>query len=74
MSFNKRIRKLAPNFLYDIYAYYKVFKRIPNLFYPKLFNEKIIRRKYFGLNYFYANCADKYIVRDYIKNKIEKII
>ena len=37
---------------------------------PKTFNEKIQFRKLYDKNPLYSICADKYRVREYVKNKI----
>lgn len=50
--------------------YYKIFNRELNIFNPKTFNEKIIKRILFDENPSYAKLTDKFLVRDYIKNKI----
>lgn len=42
----------------------------PNLNNPTYFNEKVMWRIKFDQNYIYTKLADKFLVRDYIENKI----
>lgn len=41
---------------------------------PKTFNEKINFRKKYPMNTFFARCADKILVRDYVASKVEENI
>lgn len=43
---------------------------IPNLKYPKTFTEKLQWRKLKDKNRLFTICADKYAVREYVKNKV----
>jgi hypothetical protein len=55
--------------------YFLKFKRFPNLEKPIRFSEKIQRRKYLYNNPVYSKLADKYEVREYVKEKVgEKIL
>lgn len=59
--------KKMPWFYQDKVYYFKTFKKIPNLRKPKLFNEKVLYRKYVkGDRMRYANLSDKLLVREYI--------
>lgn len=51
-------------------TYYKKFKKRINLLNPKTFNEKIIYRILYDRRQVYTELADKYKVREYIKNRI----
>lgn len=71
---NKNIKseiiKRIPNKLYISMRYIKQFKRIPNFKNPKTITEKI---QWINLNnklIKYAYLADKYEVREYVKNKV----
>lgn len=53
------------------YIYYTlIFKRPPRVRRPKTFNEKVLSRKRLGDLKRYAGLADKFLVRDYIAEKI----
>jgi len=55
----------------DRYYYYRKFKRLPNIRNPKLFNEKILYRKFVTGDYVrYGILADKVLVRGYIAKTI----
>ncbi|HBQ78883.1 MAG TPA: hypothetical protein DD850_06285, partial [Erwinia persicina] len=55
----------------DKVYYFQKFKRIPNIREPRLFNEKVLYRKYVtGDHVRYANLSDKLLVRDYIAHTI----
>ncbi|WP_193248195.1 ATP-grasp fold amidoligase family protein [Vibrio navarrensis] len=64
------VRKCITPLLWDKLVFLKVFGRIPNVTKPKLYNEKIIQRKHFDKNYLYVLCADKLLVRNYIKDRV----
>ncbi|WP_455813824.1 ATP-grasp fold amidoligase family protein [Pseudomonas graminis] len=64
------LKKMPWSYQDKIY-YFQKFKRIPNIREPKLFNEKILYRKYVtGDHVRYANLSDKLLVREYIANTI----
>jgi len=55
--------------------YFIKLKRVPNLDNPKRFSEKIQRRKWLYDKPIYSRLADKYEVREYVKEKVgEKIL
>ena len=55
----------------DRVYYFHTFKRLPNIRQPKLFNEKILYRKFVTGDYVrYGNLSDKVLVRDYIAKTI----
>ncbi|WP_338567440.1 ATP-grasp fold amidoligase family protein [Erwinia sp. E_sp_B01_3] len=55
----------------DRVHYFHRFKRLPNIHQPKLFNEKILYRKFVTGDYVrYGNLSDKVLVRDYIAKTI----
>lgn len=59
--------KKMPWFYQDKIFYFKTFKKIPNIRKPKLFNEKVLYRKYIKDDHMrYANLSDKLLVREYI--------
>ena len=51
-------------------AYKKQFGRELNLENPETFNEKVIKRILFDKREIYSRLADKYLVREYVENKI----
>ncbi|WP_158785042.1 ATP-grasp fold amidoligase family protein [Pantoea sp. BAV 3049] len=55
----------------DRFHYYRKFKKLPNIRQPKLFNEKILYRKFVTGDYVrYGILSDKVLVRDYIAKTI----
>lgn len=54
--------------------YYLKFKRVPNLDNPVRFSEKIQRRKWLYNKPIYSKLADKYEVREYVKEKVDEKI
>ncbi|WP_034911541.1 MULTISPECIES: ATP-grasp fold amidoligase family protein [Erwinia] len=55
----------------DRIYYLHRFKKLPNLHRPKLFNEKVLYRKFIMGDYVrYGALSDKYLVRDYISHTI----
>lgn len=55
----------------DRIYYFRRFKKLPNLRQPKVFNEKVLYRKFICGDYpLYGRLADKFSVRDYIAEKI----
>ena len=50
--------------------YENKFQKKLNLANPKTFNEKVIKRILFNKNLKYTQLTDKYLVRDYVKEKI----
>lgn len=63
--------KMMPWTYQDKIYYFQKFRRLPNINEPKLFNEKVLYRKYVtGDHIRFANLSDKLLVRDYIAHKI----
>ncbi|WP_054688421.1 ATP-grasp fold amidoligase family protein [Pantoea stewartii] len=64
------IKKMPWTYQDRIY-YFRKFRKLPNLREPKVFNEKVLYRKFIHGDYqLYARLSDKYSVRDYIAEKI----
>lgn len=64
------LKKIPWSYQDRIYYFYK-FKRFPNIHKPKLFNEKIMYRKFVTGDYIrYGNLSDKVLVRSYIAKMI----
>ncbi|PKH22446.1 hypothetical protein CIG19_13610 [Enterobacterales bacterium CwR94] len=69
-TFNFIIR-IIPWSTVDSLKYLSKFKRLPNIREPKLFNEKVLNRKFVnGDHVRYGRLSDKYHVREYIAAKI----
>ncbi|MFC0139813.1 ATP-grasp fold amidoligase family protein [Erwinia mallotivora] len=63
--------KKMPWVYQDRISYFRKFKRLPNIYQPKLFNEKILHRKFVtGDHVRYGILSDKILVRDYIAKTI----
>lgn len=62
--------KFIPKTLYIKVRFYLVHGYPLNIKNPKTFEEKLQVRKLQGKNKLFTICADKYAVRDYVKNKI----
>ncbi|WP_026111766.1 ATP-grasp fold amidoligase family protein [Winslowiella toletana] len=55
----------------DRIHYFHKFKKLPNIREPKLFNEKVLYRKFINGDYIrYGRLSDKFLVRDYIASTI----
>lgn len=55
----------------DRIQYFRQFKRLPNIRQPKLFNEKVLYRKFVTGDYVrYGMLSDKFLVREYISATI----
>ncbi len=55
----------------DRLYYFRRFRRLPNLRQPKVFNEKVLYRKFvYGDYQNYGRLSDKYSVRDYVAEKV----
>jgi hypothetical protein len=52
------------------WAYYRTFGRIPNIIRPRTFNEKILYKSLFDRRPLLTTFADKYCVRDYVREKL----
>jgi len=64
------IKKMPWAYQDRIYYFHK-FRKLPNLRQPKVFNEKVLYRKFvYGDYQIYGRLSDKYSVRDYIAEKI----
>ena len=64
------IRKM-PWMHQDRIYYFKRFRKLPNIREPKLFNEKVLYRKFINGDYArYGRLSDKFLVRDYIASTI----
>lgn len=71
-SFKYFIKKMPWVHQERIHYFYK-FKKLPNILEPKLFNEKILYRKFISGDYTrYGRLSDKFLVRDYITCTIGK--
>lgn len=64
--------KLVPKELYIKLRFFFIQGYFPNLKSPKRFTEKLQWRKLKDKNKLFNVCADKYAVREYVKNKIEE--
>lgn len=64
------IRKKIPSKFILQYLYYKSFHKFANLRNPKKFSEKILCRWLYDRKKIYTTCADKFLVRDFVKEKI----
>ena len=63
--------KMIPWQIEDYIKYYKMYGKTPNINNPKTMNEKILyRKRYQCRSSFFKEVADKYLVRNYVKNKI----
>lgn len=62
--------KLMPKVLYIKLRFFFIQGYFPNLNMPKKFTEKLQWRKLKDNNKLYSICADKYAVREYVKNKV----
>ncbi|MGB6128512.1 MAG: ATP-grasp fold amidoligase family protein [Psychrilyobacter sp.] len=67
---NWLIVMMIPKKTYIKLRFFLVHKYKLNLKSPKTFNEKIQHRKLYENNSLFSVCADKYAVREYVKNKI----
>ncbi|WP_106476520.1 ATP-grasp fold amidoligase family protein [Phytohalomonas tamaricis] len=67
----KKITRKIPDKLCISFAYLRTFGRLPNLTYPKTFNEKICRRRLYP-DPVYSILSDKVRVRDYVELMIGK--
>ncbi|NIF22762.1 ATP-grasp fold amidoligase family protein [Candidatus Pantoea multigeneris] len=55
----------------DRLYYYRTFHQLPNLRQPKVFNEKVLYRKFvYGDHQRYARLSDKFLVREHIESRI----
>lgn len=74
----KNIKKyliwLIPNKIFIKIQYFQKFWKYLDFKYPQTFNEKIQYFKLYQTASIYSDLADKYKVRDYVKNKIWDII
>ena len=71
---HKNIKKFVVKrmpYLFSSLYYYRSYLRFPNLRNPKDFNEKMLKLKItdYRTNQFFADCADKYLVREIVKSK-----
>lgn len=63
--------KLIPWQVRDYIRYYKIYGKAPNISNPKSLNEKILyRKRYQSQNPLFTLLADKYLVRQYVEDKI----
>lgn len=77
-SLKKELKKLVLYFLnkipwlyQDRIYYFHKFKKLPNIRHPRLFNEKILYRKFIYGDYLcYARLSDKFLVRNFIAETI----
>ncbi len=65
-----RLSKASPDFLVAVYRYGRIHRTIPNLVRPKTFNEKVLRRIVFERKPWMTMAADKYRVRDYVRERV----
>lgn len=70
MKIKKQIKKILSDKIVIKYQYYKTFGKIANLKNPQTFSEKIQWIKLNGNLEKVSNLVDKYLVRDFVKNKI----
>ncbi len=64
------VKKMPWKYQDGIYYLFK-FKQFPNIHSPKLFNEKVLYRKFINGDYLrYGRLADKYFVRDHVAKTI----
>ena len=74
LTFKQKINyffmKLIPKELYIKLRVFLLQGYIPNLKNPKTYTEKLQWRKLKDKNKLFSLCADKYAVREYVKNKV----
>lgn len=64
------LKRFGPDKIYLGFVYKTRFGYWPSFKHPKTFNEKIQCLKLYDHNPLYTVCADKYLVRNYVKDKI----
>lgn len=64
------LKNFAPSKIYLSWIYWLSFHYFPNFKNPKTFNEKLQCIKLYDHNPLYTKCADKLLVRDYVREKI----
>ena len=69
-SVTQAISRHTPPVVTRVRAYYRTFGRIPSLYQPRTFNEKILYKSLFDRRPLIGIFADKFRVRDYVKNKL----
>lgn len=69
-KFKQHLFGLIPTKIYLKLLYKKILGKKLNLKNPRTLNEKIQWKKIYDRNPIYTKCADKYAVREYIKEKI----
>jgi hypothetical protein len=66
----RRLRRFVPALVLEHHDYRKVHGRLPNIWKPTRFTEKVVRRKLFDRNPLYSEFSDKYKVRDHIARMV----
>ena len=64
------LKLIKNDFLIEFFRYLIRHNRIPDFKTPKTFNEKLAHCKLYNKNDLYASLCDKYLVKDYVRNKI----
>jgi hypothetical protein len=70
MYIKSLIRDILPAPIYRIVYFYRYHQRIPNLIYPKTFNDKLCRRMLFDRDPQMTLFADKCSVRDFVRERL----
>lgn len=65
-----RLQRVLPDWAVAVSRYVRVHHVVPNLIRPKTFNEKVLHRILFGRQPWMAMVADKYRVRDYVRDQL----
>ena len=63
-------RLIAKNLVNSILSHIKYYKRFPDICNPTLFNDKVLHRNLFDRRPIRNQFADKYAVREYVKDRI----
>lgn len=70
MNVKQSIKKIIPNKLYLMYYFKRKMGYVPNLKNPVTFNEKLNWLKLYDHNSVYTVMADKYLVKEFVSQKI----
>jgi hypothetical protein len=64
------VKSWVPDYWYTVFRYKRTYGRWPNLSFPKTFNEKVNYKKLFCRDPLLTKLADKYEVRQYVRERI----
>ena len=65
-----RLSRASPDCVVAVFRYGRIHRTIPNLIRPKTFNEKVLHRIVFEREPWMTMVADKYRVRDYVRERV----